>query len=66
MRHTVATQGDRLDQIIYAFYGTLDVMNEVMISNSHLMSKTILSDGDIVYLPEITISTPIESGVSLW
>lgn len=66
MRRTVATQGDRLDQIIYTFYGTLDVMNEVMMNNSHLMSKPILSDGDIVYLPNITAAVPIQSGVSLW
>lgn len=66
MRRTVATQGDRLDQIIYTFYGTLEVMNEVMMSNSHLMGKPILSDGDIVYLPKITAAVPVQSGVSLW
>lgn len=66
MRHTVATQGDRLDQIIYAAYKTLDVMNEVMMANSHLMSKPILSDGDKVYLPTIVKSLEPEKGVSLW
>lgn len=66
MRHTVATQGDRLDQIIYAAYKTLDVMNEVMMANSHLMSNPILGDGDIVYLPKITVVAPIQNGVSLW
>lgn len=66
MKHTVATQGDRLDQIIYAHYGTLEVMNEVMMSNVHLMSKAILDNGDKVYLPDIKIPDKSETGVSLW
>lgn len=66
MKHTVATQGDRLDQIIYAHYGTLDVMNEVMMSNAHLMSKAILDNGDKVYLPDIKIPDKLETGISLW
>lgn len=66
MRHTIATQGDRLDQIIYAAYGTLDVMNEVMINNPHLMSKPVLDNGDKVYLPDIIQTSQPETGVSLW
>lgn len=66
MKHTVATKGDRLDQIIYQYYGTLDVMNEVMMNNPHLMSTPILSTGDKVYLPEITEPEQAETGVSLW
>lgn len=66
MKHTVATQGDRLDVIIYQYYGTLDVMNEVMMNNPHLMSTPILSTGDKVYLPEIIEPEQSETGVSLW
>lgn len=66
MKHTIATQNDRLDQIIYAYYGTLDVMNEVMMSNAHLMGKAILDNGDKVYLPDIIIPDQSETGVSLW
>jgi len=67
MKYTVATQGDRLDQIIYQHYGTLDVMNEVMIHNSHLMSTPILQNGDKVYLPDIDVTAQAETvGVSLW
>lgn len=66
MRYTVATKGDRLDVIIYQHYGTLDVMNEVMMNNSHLMSRPILESGDKVYLPEITKPEQSETGVSLW
>jgi phage tail protein X len=66
MKHTIATQNDRLDQIIYAHYGTLDVMNEVMMTNAHLMGKPILDNGDKVYLPDIKLPDQTESGVSLW
>jgi len=66
MKRTVATTGDRLDQIIYQYYGTLDVMNEVMMSNVHLLSKTILDAGDIVNLPDISSPEQPETGVNLW
>lgn len=66
MRHTIATQNDRLDQIIYQYYGTLNVMNEVMMNNVHLMGKAILDNGDKVYLPDVIIPAPTETGVSLW
>jgi len=67
MKHTVATQGDRLDQIIFIHYGTLDVMNDVMMSNAHLMRKAILSTGDIVYLPDVSVPEQSETiGVNLW
>lgn len=67
MKYTVATQGDRLDQIIYHHYGTLDVMNEVMMHNPNLMSTPILQNGDKVYLPDIDVTAQAETvGVSLW
>lgn len=66
MKYTVATKGDRLDQIIYQHYGSLDVMNVVMINNPHLMSTPILQSGDKVYLPDITKPEQSELGVSLW
>lgn len=66
MKHTIATTGDRLDQIIYEYYGTLDVMNEVMMSNVHLLGKVILDNGDKVYLPDIVKTNQLETGVSLW
>lgn len=67
MKHTIATKGDRLDQIIYQYYGTLDVMNEVMMANVHLLRKAILDDGDKVNLPDIHVpATPETLGVNLW
>lgn len=67
MKHVIATQNDRLDTIVYTYYGTLDPLNEVMLANAHLMSKALLDAGDKVYLPEYTATVASESdGVSLW
>ncbi len=67
MKHFVATQNDRLDTIVYAYYGTLEPLNMVMLSNAHLMSKALLDDGDKVYLPPYIATKESESdGVSLW
>ena len=67
MKHVVATQNDRLDAIVYIYYGTLEPLNVVMLANAHLMSKALLDDGDKVYLPEYKATNASESdGVSLW
>lgn len=66
MRYTIATKYDRLDQIVFTFYKNLDVLNEVMMANVHLLNKSILDDGDIVYLPDIALPPVQEVGVSLW
>ena len=61
MREYIATQGERLDQIIYREYKSLDknVVNEVLKANSHLLTKLILDAFDVVYLPEIEIKPSI-------
>lgn len=66
MKYAIATQGDRLDQIVYQYYKTLDVLGEVMMSNPDLLNKPILDEGDRVALPDITIEAQSETGVSLW
>ncbi|MFA6608906.1 MAG: tail protein X [Candidatus Paceibacterota bacterium] len=66
MKYAIATQGDRLDQIVYQYYKTLDVLGEVMMSNPDLLNKPILDKGDRVALPDITIEAQSETGVSLW
>lgn len=67
MKYVGAMQNDRLDTIVYTYYGTLEPLNMVMLSNAHLMSKVLLDDGDKVYLPEYTTTDASESdGVSLW
>lgn len=67
MKHVVASQNDRLDTIVYTYYGTLEPLGMVMLANAHLMSKTLLSVGDKIYLPDYTPTKESESdGVSLW
>ncbi len=66
MKYEIATQGDRLDHIVYQYYGTLEVLTDVMMSNPSLLNKPILDEGDRVMLPEIKIAPQSETGVSLW
>ncbi len=62
-----AQRGDRLDQIVFKHYGTLDVYVEVLEENDHLINKMILEDGDIVNLPVIEIElNPIKEVETLW
>ncbi|WP_108062729.1 tail protein X [Poseidonibacter lekithochrous] len=59
--------GDRLDQIVYKEYGTLDVFAQVLAANPQLKSRTILNDTDVINLPVIEISPGKEKEVkSLW
>jgi len=67
MREYIATQGERLDQIIYREYKSLDknVVNEVLKANPHLLKKLTLEAFDKVYLPEIEIK-PSTEDKALW
>lgn len=67
MKEYIATQGERLDQIIYREYKSLDknVVNEVLKANPHLLTKLVLDAFDVVYLPEIEIKPSIEDK-ALW
>jgi phage tail protein X len=53
MKKYIASEGERLDTIIYKHYGTLTVFAQVLAFNARL--KPILKDKDIVYLPVIKI-----------
>lgn len=67
MKHVLAQKGDRLDQIVYNYYGTLEPLNSVMLANAELMKKSVLEDKDVVYLPDYTASEASEDdGVNLW
>ena len=61
-----AYKGQRLDQIIYKEYSTLesDVVNTVLSANTHLLSKLELEAGDVVKLPKIEAKEP--KGKHLW
>jgi len=45
-----ASEGERLDTIVYAHYGSLEHFAEVLAKNARL--QTLLKDGDMVKLPE--------------
>jgi phage tail protein X len=61
-------EGERLDTIIFKAYQSLDadVMNTVMEANEHLLDRTVLRAGDIVYLPEIKTAQSVSSTKALW
>jgi len=67
MRTIIAQKGDRLDQIVYKEYGTLTIFDKVLEANTHLATKPILSDGDVVNIPVIQIKRQTTKEVkSLW
>lgn len=67
MKTVNAQAGDRLDQIVYLEYGTLTIFDKVLEANSHLATKVILDDGDIVNIPVIEIEKEtIKEVKSLW
>ena len=67
MKEHIATQGERLDQIIYREYKTLNqnVVNKVLEVNPHLLNKIELEAFDKVYLPDIVIESSKEDK-TLW
>jgi len=66
MQYQLAQDGDRLDTIVYAYYGTLSALGKVLTVNQHIALKIILEDRDIVYLPVIDTAQTSSSGVNLW
>lgn len=62
--HYIAKDDERLDNIVYSHYGTLNVFQSVLETNSHLLNKKILNAGDIVLLPQI--NTSIKTLDDLW
>jgi len=49
----VATKGDRLDQLVYKTFGSLEQFENVLLLNSKLVDKVFLEEGDVVILPDI-------------
>ncbi len=66
MKQITAQNGDRLDQLANDEYGNLSHFDEVMEANQHLATKPVLDDGDIVYLPAITIVAEEIKVQTLW
>lgn len=65
MNKAIAKAGERLDQIIYSNYGTLEVFEQVLEVNPHLLKKEILEIEDIVYLPNVVLEKVKKEDV-LW
>ncbi len=63
-----AADGDRLDTIVFKYYGSIEayIMESVMDANPHLLDKIVLSAGDIVYLPEIETGPTETTTKALW
>ena len=57
----IAVDGDRLDSIVYKYYGTLEPLERVIALNVQL--PAILRTGDRVILPEFT---PEPKEARLW
>ena len=67
MKTVNAQAGDRLDEIAFSFYGTLKVIDKLIEANPHLVTKTILDDGDVVNVPVIELEKQsIKEVKSLW
>ncbi|MCF6202027.1 MAG: tail protein X [Hydrogenimonas sp.] len=66
MSEYIAKEGERLDQIVYAVYGSLEIFNEVLKANIHLADKIELDAGDRVYLPEIKTDAETKDEKALW
>ena len=67
MKKYVAKRGERLDEIVFKEYKTLDkeVLNAVLSANKHLLNKLKLDAFDEVFLPEIEIK-PKKTDKTLW
>lgn len=55
MREVISKNGERLDEIVFKEYGTLDFFEKVLSENQKLSNKIFLSEADIVYLPQVEI-----------
>lgn len=65
MNQIKVTTEQRLDEIVYSKYGTLEFMAIVIENNPHLNKKIILEVDDIVNLP-IVIKAKKELEDELW
>ena len=65
MREVIPKNGERLDEIVFKEYGTLDFFEKVLSENQKLSNKIFLSEADIVYWPQIEIVS-INKMETLW
>ena len=65
MTTIIIEEPTRLDTIVLKHYGTLEVLENVLIENSHILNKYILDVGDVIKLPVYEVVKEIEGG-ALW
>ncbi|CUV65238.1 Putative Phage Tail Protein X [Sulfurovum sp. enrichment culture clone C5] len=66
MSDYISVDGDRLDTIVYAKYGTLEPIMIVIEANSHILDRSTLSAGVIIKLPEWSAPIKKEEAKTLW
>lgn len=68
MKEYRASKGERVDQIIFKEYGTLESIGIVLEVNTHLLRKVELEAGDRVYLPDLQKEAQerTKKGKALW
>ena len=66
MRQIKASDNQRLDEIVFTEYGTLEFMEIVLENNPHLTTKLILNIGDVINLPIVTKNKIEEKEEVLW
>lgn len=65
-RYYQCKDGDMLDSVAWRYYGaTNEFLAAVVAANPHLINKTVLSIGDVVYLPDVE-PTRGDEGFRLW
>ena len=65
MKQVIATQNERLDEIVLREYGTLSVFEKVLEANIDISSRVYLEMGDVINLPTIAKQEKQEED-SLW
>jgi phage tail protein X len=63
-----AKDNERLDSIVYAYYGSLMPFEKILEANlkANPDFSVILKAGDDVALPDIKIAPPVEEAKALW
>ncbi len=62
----IATEGERWDTLAFAYYGNAIAYEQIVNANPHLQITTILSAGDIVFIPIIEKTRTNKSDIPPW
>jgi len=62
----IVTSKQRLDELVFAHYGSLENLELVIQKNPHLNEKLFLEAGDEVELSEIEVPTKEKTTPALW